>query len=115
MKINTQFISTLTEFRSTQWNLTMINLPYAWSYTIGTDVVTIAVIDSGVDLLHEDLYGIFVDGYEFIENDNAALTNNYRGVAGVTWGQTVKIMPLKVSGSDGTIKDSNFAKAVVYA
>ncbi|MCX7813714.1 MAG: S8 family peptidase [Pseudothermotoga sp.] len=114
-----------------QWNLTMVNLPYAWSYTIGTDIVTIAVIDSGVDFSHEDLSGIFVEGYDFVENDNypqdenghgthvagiiAALTNNYRGVAGVTWGQAVKIMPLKIVGSSGNGTVFDFAKAVVYA
>ncbi len=114
-----------------QWNLGLIRVPEAWSKTQGTDFITIAVIDSGVDFSHEDLQGIFVQGYDFVENDAypqdddghgthvtgiiAALTNNNRGVAGVTWGQNVKIMPLKVLGSDGTGSVFNFAKAIVYA
>ncbi len=114
-----------------QWNLPLIRVPEAWSVTRGSDIITIAVIDSGVDLSHEDLRGIFVPGYDFIENDTipqdddghgthvvgiiAALTNNNKGVAGVTWGQNVKIMPLKVFGRDGTGSTFNVAKAFVYA
>jgi len=114
-----------------QWNLPLIKVPEAWSVTRGSDIITIAVIDSGVDLSHEDLRGIFVPGYDFVENDTipqdddghgthvvgiiAALTNNNKGVAGVTWGQNVKIMPLKVFGSDGTGSTFNVAKAFVYA
>jgi len=116
---------------SDQWNLRLIRVPEAWSVTRGSDIITIAVIDSGVDLSHEDLQGILVPGYDFVENDNipqddrghgthvvgiiAALTNNNKGVAGVTWGQNVKIMPLKVLGRDGTGSTFNFAKAIVYA
>ncbi|AJC73966.1 peptidase S8 [Pseudothermotoga hypogea DSM 11164 = NBRC 106472] len=114
-----------------QWNLGLIRVPEAWSVTKGSDIVTIAVIDSGVDFSHEDLQGIFVPGYDFVENDAypqddnghgthvtgiiAALTNNNKGVAGVTWGQRVKIMPLKVLRGDGTGDVFYFAKAVVYA
>jgi serine protease len=114
-----------------QWNLPLIRVPEAWSVTRGSDIITIAVIDSGVDLSHEDLQGILVPGYDFVENDAdpqdmnghgthvtgiiAALTNNNKGVAGVTWGQNVKIMPLKVARSDGRVSDFRFAKAVVYA
>lgn len=114
-----------------QWNLNLINLPLAWSITTGTDIVTIAVIDTGVDFSHEDLSGIFVSGYDFVERDDrpqdedghgthvvgiiAALTNNNKGVAGVAWGQRVKIMPLKIIGKDGSGTDFDFAKAVVHA
>jgi serine protease len=114
-----------------QWNLPLIRVPEAWSVTRGSDIITIAVIDSGVDLSHEDLQGIFVPGYDFVENDTipqdddghgthvvgiiAALTNNNKGVAGVTWGQNVKIMPLKVLDRYGTGSTFNFAKAIVYA
>ncbi|MGE0032850.1 MAG: S8 family peptidase [Pseudothermotoga sp.] len=114
-----------------QWNLGLIRVPEAWSVTKGSDIITIAVSDSGVDFSHKDLQGIFVPGYDFVENDSipqdedghgthvtgiiAALTNNSRGVAGVTWGQMVKIMPLRAIGSDGTGSVFNFAKAVVYA
>jgi serine protease len=116
---------------SDQWNLRLIRVPEAWSVTRGSDIITIAVIDSGVDLSHEDLQGIFVPGYDFIENDTipqdddghgthvvgiiAALTNNNKGVAGVTWGQNVKIMPLKVFDNNATTTHFHVAKAFVYA
>jgi len=114
-----------------QWNLPLIRVPEAWSVTRGSDIITIAVIDSGVDLSHEDLQGILVPGYDFIENDTipqdddghgthvvgiiAALTNNNKGVAGVTWGQNVKIMPLKVFGNNATTTHFHVAQAFVYA
>lgn len=114
-----------------QWNLPLIRVPEAWSVTRGSDIITIAVIDSGVDLSHEDLRGIFVPGYDFVENDTipqdddghgthvvgiiAALTNNNKGVAGVTWGQNVKIMPLKVFDKNATTTHFHGAKAFVYA
>ena len=116
---------------SDQWNLPLIRVPEAWHVTRGSDIITIAVIDSGVDLSHEDLQGIFVPGYDFVENDTipqdddghgthvvgiiAALTNNNKGVAGVTWGQNVKIMPLKVFGNNATTTHFHVAKAFVYA
>lgn len=114
-----------------QWNLQLINVPSAWNMTTGTDVVIVAVIDTGVDFSHEDLVGIFVPGYDFVNNDPypqddnghgthvtgiiAAITNNSRGVAGVAWGQNVKIMPLKTLDMEGVGHSFNVAKAIVYA
>jgi len=42
-----------------QWNLSAIRAPEAWSLNKGSNELVIAVIDSGVDLQHEDLKNQF--------------------------------------------------------
>ncbi|CAM3531856.1 S8 family serine peptidase [Marinicrinis lubricantis] len=78
--------------------------------------LTVAVIDTGVDLQHEDLQASIVAGYDFVDGDNdpdddedghgthvagiiAALDNNGIGVAGVASG--TKLMPIRVLGPEG--------------
>ena len=43
-------------YEGLQWALPKINLPSAWDKTTGSSDVIIAVIDSGVDYNHPDLY-----------------------------------------------------------
>jgi len=40
---------------SLQWGLAKINAPAAWDVVTGTSAITIAIVDSGVDLNHPDL------------------------------------------------------------
>ncbi|MGI6595613.1 MAG: S8 family peptidase [Candidatus Ratteibacteria bacterium] len=102
-------------YEGLQWALPKINLPSAWDKTTGSSDVIIAVIDSGVDYNHPDLYdNIWTDsenypGYNAIENNAdpmddvnhgthcagiiGAVGNNGIGVCGVNW--TIKIMALK--------------------
>lgn len=95
-----------------------IDAPEAWDITTGA-MVRIAVLSTGVELDHPDLAGKIADGgYDFVNDDDdpsddnwrgtfqagiaAAMTNNGRDVAGVSWG--AEILPLKVldSAGDGT-------------
>ena len=43
------------EYSSQQWYLDAMNVPEAWEVTEGDDDIVVAVIDSGVDIDHEDL------------------------------------------------------------
>ncbi len=77
--------------------------------------VTIAILDTGVDLEHPDLKANLVKGINLQDKDKspqddnghgtniagivAAVGNNFIGIAGVTW--KVKIMPIKVLQADG--------------
>lgn len=97
-----------------QYHLGKINAFSAWDLTQGGGV-TVAVLDTGVDLAHPDLKGNLVTGYDTIAKNNlpkdmnghgthvagviAAVTNNRQGVAGVAPG--AKIMPIKVLGENG--------------
>ena len=109
-----------------------IDAPEAWGITTGTNKVMIAVIDTGVDYLHEDLD----DGRvrtdidkDYVNDDNnaiddnghgthvsgiiAAETNNDTGVAGVMW--QAQILPLKVCDSKGSCASDDVSSAIRYA
>lgn len=104
-----------------QWGLNKTEGPKAWGITTGSSLVTVAVIDTGVDLDHPDLQDKILAGWDFVNNDAypdddhshgthvagiaAAATNNALGIAGVSWG--ARIMPVKVldSGGNGYMDD----------
>jgi subtilisin family serine protease len=49
-----------------QWALAVTGLPVAWQVETGSsNPVTVAVLDTGFDLDHEDLAGRFLPGYDF--------------------------------------------------
>lgn len=54
------------------WHYQAINLDRAWSTTTGSSDVTVAIIDSGFDLLHEDLADNMQPGYDFGDHDAVA-------------------------------------------
>ncbi len=107
----------------------------AWDVTTGSDDIVIAVIDSGVDYLHEDLAPNMWDdgsghcGYDFLNGDNdpmddnshgthcagiiAAAGNNGIGVTGVCW--DAKIMALKYSDAEGRGATATAIEAINYA
>jgi len=114
---------------SSQWGMTKIEAPAAWDITTGSDSVTIAIVDTGVDLLHPDLNGKLVSGWDFVNGDNdpqddhghgthvagiaAAETNNDTGVAGLSWG--AKIMPVKVMDGSGEGESEDIANGIILA
>jgi len=112
-----------------QWFLTKINAPSAWNDTTGSSRITIAIVDTGVDLNHPDLNDKIVPGWDFSNDDfvpqddhghgthvagiAAAETDNTQGVAGVSWG--ARIMPIKVLDEHGDGFYSDVARGVRYA
>jgi len=88
-----------------------IKAPQAWEETKRTSGTIIAIVDTGVQLLHPDLQNqIISGGRDFVNNDfdaeddhghgthvagiAAAQTNNTEGMAGVAW--NCRILPVKV-------------------
>jgi len=110
-------------FIPNQWGIKTIQAPQAWDTETGKESVVIAVLDTGVDYDHEDLAGnMWKDGtghygYDFVNGDDdpdddhgdshgthcagiaAAVTNNNKGIAGVSWKS--KIMAVKVLDVSG--------------
>ncbi|MBW2637166.1 MAG: S8 family serine peptidase [Deltaproteobacteria bacterium] len=101
---------------SSQSALTKIRADEAWTIARGT--VTIAVVDSGVDLDHPDLASKIIKGKDFVnggdpddENGHgtvvaglaAAATNNSEGIAGVSWGSKVYVVRVLDSNKNGTL------------
>lgn len=110
------------------WHLSKVNAPAAWDLGHGNGV-TVAILDSGVEASHPDLAAQMVPGYNFFDGNNntadvhghgtavagvaAAATNNGLGVAGMA-GQA-RIMPLRVSDTNGWGYTSTIAQGITYA
>jgi len=88
-----------------------------WEETRGSSDIVIAVLDTGVDMLHPDLAAKIVPGgYDFANDDDnatddnghgtmaagiaAADTDNNEGIAGVAW--DCMILPVKVMDDEGS-------------
>ena len=100
--------------RPLQWGLGAVGAPEAWSTGSG-DGITIAVVDTGVDLAHEDLQGRLVPGKNFVDPSKqpqddhghgthvagiaAAATNNNKGIAGAA--PDARILPVKAMNAEG--------------
>jgi len=109
------------------WPIDKFSVPQQWRHSQG-EGVTVAVIDTGCDLNHEDIKDNIIDGYNFInpgqlpQDDNGhgthvagtiAAVNNGVGMVGVA--PQAKIMPIKALGADGSGINKNVAEAIVWA
>lgn len=112
-----------------QYALVNIRAPQAWDITTGSSAVTIAIIDSGVDLSHPELASKLLPGYDFVngdaipQDDNghgthvagiaAAASNNGLGMAGVSWG--ARILPVKVLNASNSGFYDDVAEGIKWA
>jgi thermitase len=103
-----------------------IKLPQAWDLGKGSPTVIVAILDTGIDLNHEDLKNKLVPGFDFSDNDSdptaagdhgvhcagiaAAETHNSKGIAG--GGFNTKIMPLKIFPN---ATDAVVSAAIIHA
>jgi len=107
-----------------QWALPLMqNLPAA-----GNQEIIVAVLDSGIDLAHEDLAGKIVESVNFTGSKTeydlqghgthiagilAANVNNRIGIAGAA--PNAKLLNVKVVEDNGMVWPSNVAKGIVWA
>jgi serine protease len=116
-----------------QWGLGQIKAPTAWQRGDRGAGITIAVVDTGVDLGHPDLARHLVPGADLTsarvqgcsgaqdENGHgthvagiaAAVTNNGIGVAGTA--PSAKVMPVRVLDAEGSGDDPTVINGVKYA
>lgn len=113
-----------------QWPFRQLKISAAWRKEPGTThPVTVAVVDTGIDMSHPDLAGRVGSGHDFVNNDDspqddnghgthvsgviAANSDNREGIAGMSWG--AKVMPLKACDSQGTCSDFALVASIVTA
>ncbi len=112
-----------------QYALLNIRAPQGWDMTTGSHLVTIAIVDSGVDQTHPELAPKILPGYDFVngdadpQDDNghgthvagiaAAFSNNGLGMTGVSWG--AQILPVKVLNEFNSGTYSNVAAGIIWA
>jgi len=113
-----------------QWHLPAVSCPSAWGMTMGSDQITIALCDTGVEATHPDLASKLVPGWNIMDNNAdtspvashgtwtagtaAATGNNEIGVASPAL--NCKIMPVRVSSrTDGAALISALAAGVTWA
>lgn len=106
-----------------------IKATQAWNFTIGSPQITVAVIDDGLDMGHEDLVGRIVFPRDVIDDDNdpspsagsdhgtacaglaVASINNALGSTGVA--PNCRLMPIRLIDFGATIADE--AEAFMWA
>src|SRR3954447_17551605 len=116
-----------------QWGLTQIGAPAAWARGDRGAGATIAVVDTGVDLVHPDLAANLVAGADVTkaadqgcpgpqdENGHgthvagiaAAVTDN--GIGGAGTAPAAKVMPVRVLNADGSGEDPAVIAGIKYA
>jgi subtilisin family serine protease len=118
-------------YAGSEWHLTKIGAQTAWDSSMGRGV-TVAVLDSGVNVNHPDLKDHLVPGYNVYDGNTdltdvcghgtavagtaAATSNNATGVAGVAG--AASIMPLRIAYSDSAgchAYFSTIASGITYA
>lgn len=120
-----------------QWHLQDFGLPAAWALETGKADIVLAVLDSGVDVTHEDLAGRSLPGCDVYSGDNdpspgsptqivnqrhgthvagiaLASGNNAKGVAGVAY-TGVKLLPVKVFDDAGNDPQATATSVVARA
>ncbi|PZE22684.1 S8 family peptidase [Paenibacillus xerothermodurans] len=116
-------------YRRYQWNLPLIDTERGWGVSRGSRNVTVAVVDTGIDLNHSDLTPQLVSGMNVVNTSTppyddvghgthvagviGALVNNNLGVAGMSWYNN--IMPVKVLAANGAGTTYAVAQGIIWA
>jgi subtilisin family serine protease len=119
---------------ASQWNLVKVKAPQAWEISQGNPAISVAIVDEGCDMSHEDI-NYKLPGYDaFAVDDNpqpngndahgtacggvaAMKMNNSKGGVGVAPG--CKIMPIRIAQGIGggfwSTTDAKVADGIIKA
>jgi thermitase len=109
--------------------LQKIDAERAWAVTTGSPLITIAIIDSGIDLLHPEFEQRLVPGYDFVNNDTDPTDDSGHGthVAGIAGARlddqsdvtgvcpNCTLMPVKVLNASNSGSRAALAKGILFA
>ncbi len=114
-----------------QWGNQMIRVDAAWDKAnlVKRTTVTVAVLDTGVKVNHEDLKRVMVPGIDLADDKKSTddVVGHGTHVAGIIAGQIddgigisgvadhCKIMPVKVLNDEGNGDDANIVEGIKYA
>lgn len=114
-----------------QWGNQMIRADLAWDKAnlVEKSNVIVAVLDTGVNINHEDLKQVTIPGIDLADDKNstndvvghgthvagiiAGKANNATGISGIA--PDSKIMPVKVLDDEGIGDDANIVEGIKYA
>jgi len=126
--------STEDKYLSSQYGLTITNTISAWDSTVGSSNITIAIIDTGIDIYHEEFSGRIstlsknvvtgVTGLSAVDDDYGhgtmvagiigATKDNTVGIAGITQNTVLLVIKANELG-EGSFKDSSIIAGIYYA
>jgi len=113
-----------------QWNMTMVDVDYAWDVVQGDAAILVAVLDTGCDYTHVDLAANVDEtlGWDYVNNDSDPMDDESHGtqVSGIICSQIdnnegiagmaqVTVMPMKVLDASGSGWTSNIVDAIYDA
>lgn len=119
--------SVLSGKQAIGWQIKLFNLPDVWKFSQG-ESVKVAVLDTGIDLDHEDLKENIIEGVNFVNPNDPpsdkcghgthcagiiAASNNETGIVGVA--PKAKIMPVKVLDDNGNGNMETVLKGLRWA
>ena len=99
----------------TAWQFDAVGAHATWNQVSSSSTVKVAVIDSGLNMNHEDLAGRCEIGYDFVRDTSSSMTdiyghgtnvsgliaaaaNNGKGIAGIAGSAPVKIVAYRTGG-----------------
>jgi subtilisin family serine protease len=122
-------IPDVPELGGNLWGVDQVDAPAVWAATGNTGMnITVAVIDTGVDLDHPEFAGRIVPGYDFVDDDTVADDGHSHGthvagtIAGANDGEGItgvspdaNIMPIRVLNNRGSGSLSDVIAGIRWA
>ena len=110
-----------------QWALDKMGINELWQKTTGSQDILVAVLDTGIDIDHEDLDGQIVAEINYTDSSTTqdihghgthiagiiAAQSNYTGITGVA--PDCELLNIKVADDMGRCYASALAKGIIYA